>query len=106
MGEHLVARRVRTCDVTKGWHSGMQERVLLATVPDTMWRVATTKQLLDTGVDDARDDQESKRHKNSDNFVPMAKKPSSRSGVERSKLEVIRRVDAAEEAVERGKTDG
>ena len=51
----------------KGWHSAeCRERVLPATVPDTMWPVASTKRLLDTGADDARDDHESKRHKNSD----------------------------------------
>ena len=31
----------------------------------TMWPVATTKRLLDTGAGDARDDHESKRHKDS-----------------------------------------
>ena len=45
----------------KGWHSAeCRERDLPATVPDTMWPVATTKRLLDTG-----DDHESKRQKNS-----------------------------------------
>ena len=48
----------------KGWHFvECRERVLLTTVPDTMWPVATTKRLLDTGADDARDDHGSKRHK-------------------------------------------
>ena len=42
-----------------------------------MWPVASTKRLLDTGTDDARDDHESKRHKNSDDTVPMAQEPSS-----------------------------
>ena len=51
----------------KGWHSvECKERVLLTTVPDTMWPVVSTKRLLDTGADDARDDHESKRHKNFD----------------------------------------
>ena len=51
----------------KGWHSvECRERVLSTTVPDTMWPVATTKRLLDTSADDARDDHESKRHKSSD----------------------------------------
>ena len=87
----------------KGWHSmECRERVLLATVPDTMWPVATTKRLLDTGADDARDDHESKRHKSSDDTVPMAQEPSSGSGVKRSNLEAIRRADAeAEEALKR-----
>ena len=59
-----------------------REKVLPATVPDTMWPVATTKRLLDTGAGDARDDHESKRHKDSqdsarklaanDDTVPMA----------------------------------
>ena len=78
----------------KGWHSvECRERVLLPTVPDTMWPVATTKRLLDTGADDARDDHESKRHKSSDDTVPMAQEPSSGSGVKRSNLEAIRRAD-------------
>ena len=54
----------------KGWQSAeCRERVLLATVPDTMWPVATTKRLLDTGADDARNDHEAKRHK--DDALPM-----------------------------------
>ena len=62
----------------QGWHSAeCRERVLPATVPDTMWPVATTKRLLDTGADDARDDHESKRHKSSDDTVPMAEEPSA-----------------------------
>ena len=65
-------------DITKVWHSAeCRERVLPPTVPDTMWLVATTKRLVDTGADDARDDHESKRHKNSDDTVPMAQEPSS-----------------------------
>ena len=64
------------------WHSvECRERVLPPTVPDTMWPVASTKRLLDTGADDACDDHESKRHKNSDDPVPMAQEPSSGSGV-------------------------
>ena len=60
----------------KGWHSAeCRERVLPPTVPDTMWPVASTKRLLDTVADDARDDHESKRHKNSDDTVPMAQEP-------------------------------
>ena len=79
----------------KGWHSAeYRERVLPPTVPNTMWPVATTKRLLDTGADDARDDNESKRHKSSDDPVPMAQEPSSGSGVKRSNLEAIRRADA------------
>ena len=70
------------------------ERVLPPTVPDTMWPVASTKRLLDTGADDARDAHESKRHRNSDDTVPMAQKPSSGSGVKRSNVEAIRRADA------------
>ena len=55
----------------KGWHSVVcRERVLPATVPDTMRPVATTKRLLDTGADDARVDHEAKRRK--DDTVPMA----------------------------------
>ena len=34
-----------------------------------MWPVASMKRLLDTGADDARDDHESKRHKNSDDIA-------------------------------------
>ena len=69
-----------------------------------MWPVATTKRLLDTGADDARGDHESKRHKNSDDTVPMAQEPSSGSGVKRSNLEAIRRADAeAEKALKRAK---
>ena len=48
-----------------------RERVLPTTVPDTMWLVAITKRLLDTGADDVRDDHESKRHKSSDDTVPI-----------------------------------
>ena len=69
-----------------------------------MWPVAKTKRLLDTGADDARDDHESKRHKSSDDTVPMAQEPSSASGVKRSNLEAIRRADAeAEKALKRAK---
>ena len=89
----------------KGWHSvECRERVLPPTVPDTMWPVASTKRHLDTGADDARDDHESKRHKNSDNTVPMAQEPSSGSGVKRTNVEAIRRADAeAEKALKRAK---
>ena len=81
-----------------------RERGLPTTVPDTMWTVATTKRLLDTGADDARDVHESKRHKSSDDTVPMAQEPSSGSGVKRSSLEAIRRADAeAEKALKRAK---
>ena len=80
------------------------ERVLPTTVPDTMWPVAPTKRLLDTGADDARDDHESKRHKSSDDNVPMRQEPSSGSGVKRSNVEAIRRADAeAEKAWKRSK---
>ena len=69
-----------------------------------MWPVASTKRLLDTGEDDARDGHESKRHKNSDDTVPTAQEPSSGSGVKRSNLEAIRRADAeAEKALKRAK---
>ena len=87
----------------KGWRSvECRERVIPPTVP--MWPVASTKRLLDTGADDARDDHESKRHKNSVDAVPMAQEPSSRSGVKRSNLEAIRRADAeAEKALKRAK---
>ena len=89
----------------KGWHSaGCRERVLPPTVPDTMWPVASTKRLLDSGADDARDDHESKRHKNSDDTLPMAQEPSSGSGVKRFNSEAIRRADAeAEKALKRAK---
>ena len=89
----------------KGWHSvECRERVLPPTVPDTMWPVASTKRLLDTGADDARDDHESKRHKNSDDTVPMAQEPSSGSGVKRSNIEAIRRADAeGDRALKRAK---
>ena len=66
--------------------------------------VASTKRLLDTGADEARDYHESKRHENSDDTVPMAPEPSSGSGVKRSNLEAIRRADAeAEKALKRAK---
>ena len=71
----------------KGWHSvGCRERVLPPTLPDTMWPVASTKRLLDTGEDDVHDDHESKRHKISDDTLPMAQEPSSGSGLKRSDL--------------------
>ena len=91
--------------ITKGWHAAeCRERVLPATVPDTMWPVARTKRLLDTGADDARDDHESKRHKSSDDSLPMAQVPSAGSGVKRSNLGAIRRADAeAERALKRDK---
>ena len=97
----------------KGWHTAeCRERILPATVPDTMWPVATTKRLLDTGADDARDDHESKRHKGSqdsarklaasDDAVPMAQELSSGSCVNRSNIEAIRRADGeAEKALKR-----
>ena len=106
VGEHVGARRVRMFDVTKvGWHSAeCRERVLPPTVPDTMWPVATTKRVLDIGADDERDDHESKRHKNSDDIVPMAQEPSSGSGVKRSNFEAIRRADAeAKKTLKRAK---
>ena len=78
---------------------GMQ-RILPTTLPDTVLLVATTKRLLDTGADDARDDHESKRHKDSDDTVPMAQEPCSSSGVKRSNIEAFSRADAeAEKAV-------
>ena len=75
-----------------------------------MWPVVTTKRLLHAGADDARDDHESKRHRDSqdsarrlpanDDTVPMAQELSSGSGVKRSNIEAIRRADAeAEEAL-------
>ena len=96
----------KTCQDTryhKGWHSAeCRERVLPATVPDTMWPVVTTKRLLDTGADDARNEHEAKRHK--DDALPMEQEPSSSSGVKRSNVEAIRRADAeAEKAVKRAK---
>ena len=61
-----------------------------------MWPVASTKRLLDTGADDTSGDHESKRHKNSDDTVPIARK--------RTNLEVIRRAEAEEEkALKRAK---
>ena len=93
IGEHLGARCVRIFDSTKVgtlWDAENE----FSTVPDTMWLVASTKRLLDTGADDARDVHESKRHKNSDDTVPMAQEPSSGSGVKRSNIEAIRRADA------------
>ena len=79
-----------------------------------MWPVATTKRLLDIGADDARDDHESKRHKDSQDSarrlaanhdtVPMAQEPSSGSDVKRSNIEAIRRADAeAEKALKRAR---
>ena len=98
----------KTCQDVRyhqGWHSAeCRERVLPPTVPDTMWPIASTKRLLDTGADDARDDHESKRHKNSDDTVPMGQEPSSGSGVKRSNLEAMRRAGAeAEKALKRAK---
>ena len=61
----------------KGWQSAVcRERVLPATVLDTMWPVATTKRLLETGADDACDDHEAKRRK--DDTAPMVQEPSTR----------------------------
>ena len=93
------------CDITKGWHSvECRDRILPTTVPDTMWPVAIAKRLLDTGADDARDGHESKRHKSSDETVPVAQEPSTGSGVKRSNLAAIRRADAeAEKALKRAK---
>ena len=87
----------------KGWHSvECRERVLPATVPDTMWPVAITKRLLDTGADDARDDHESKRRKSSDNIVQAAQEPGC--DVKSLNLEAIRRADSeAEKALKRVK---
>ena len=103
-----VDRRTPECKTCQDvrYHKGLhsvecRERVLPPTVPDTVWLVATTGRLLDTGADDARDDHESKRHKNFDDTVPMA---SSGSGVKRSNLEAIRRADVeAEKALKRAK---
>ena len=83
----------------RGWHSAeYRERILPATVPDTMWPVAMTR-LLDTSTDDARGDHEAKRK---DDATPTLQEPSS--GVKRSaaKIEAIRRADAeAERALKR-----
>ena len=54
---------------------GMQRTSSSTTVADTMWLVEITKRLLDTGADDARDNHESKRHKSSDDTVPVAQEP-------------------------------
>ena len=82
----------------KGWHSSeCRERVLPLTVPDTMWPVASTERLLDTGAGDARDDHESKRHENSDETLPMAQEPSSGSDLKRPNSEAIRSADAEAE---------
>ena len=97
-----VSQRLALC--------GMQRK----SPPDTMWPVAATKRLLDTGADNARHDHESKRHQDSpdsarrlaanDDTVPMAQEPFSGSGVKRSNLEAIRRADAeAEIAMKRAK---
>ena len=89
-------------DACEQVHLECRVRVLPATVPDTMWPVATTKRLLDTGADDARDDHEAKRHK--DDALPMEQEPSSSSGVKRANVEAIRRADAeAEKALKRAK---
>ena len=69
-------------DITKaGTLLNAENEFFLRTVPDTMWPVASAKRHVDTGADDARADHESKRHKNSDDTVPMAQEPSSGSGV-------------------------
>ena len=79
-----------------------------------MWPVATTKRLLDIGADDARDDHESKRQKDSqysarklasnDDTLPMAQELSSGSGLKRSNIEAIRRADAeAQNALKRAR---
>ena len=60
------------------WRAGCRERVLPATVPNTVWLVATTIRLLDTGADDARGDHEAKRRK--DYATLMLQEPSSGSG--------------------------
>ena len=104
IGEHLVARRVRMCDITKfGTLWNYRERVLPTTVPDTMWPVAMTKRNFSTLVQMTHATTRSqKRHKSSGDTVPMAQEPSSGSGVKRSNLEAIRRADAeAEKAVKR-----
>ena len=62
-----------------------------------MWTVSSTKRLLDTGANDVRDDYESKRHKTSDDPVPMAQEPSSGSGMKRSNFDSLRRADVAAE---------
>ena len=86
----------------KGWQSAeCRERILFATVPGTMWPVATTKRLLDTGADDAIEDHEAKRHK--DDATPMVQEPSSGSGVKRSNNEAIRRAEA-EKALKRARS--
>ena len=57
----------------KGWHSvDCRERVLPTTVPGAVCLVATTKRLVDTGADDARDDLESQRNKSSDDTADGA----------------------------------
>ena len=83
--------RCKTCQdirhLTKvGTLQNAENEFFLRRLPDMMWPVASTKRLLDTGADDARGDHESKRHKNSDDTVPMAQEPSSGSGVKRSNL--------------------
>ena len=66
----------KTCQYVrchKCWHFvESRERVLPTTGTRHDVACATTKRLLDTGADDARDDHESKRHKSSDDTVPMA----------------------------------
>ena len=104
IGGHMGAKLVRTCGI-KGWHAAVcREKVLLATVFDTVWPVATTKRLLDIGADDARGDHEAKRRK--DDATPTLQEPSSGSGVKRSaaNIEAIRRADAeAEKALKRAR---
>ena len=99
-------RGCKTCqDVRyrKGWHSAeCRERALPATLLDTMWPVATTKRLLNTGANDARGDHEAKRRK--DDATPTVQEPSSGSGVKRSNIEAVRRADAeADRALKRAR---
>ena len=67
-----------------------------------MWPVATTKGLLDTGAEDAREDHEAKRR--TDDATSMVQEPSHGCGVKRSSVEAIRFADAeAEKAPKRAR---
>ena len=91
----------------KGWHSAVcRERVLLATVPDAMWPVATTKRLLGT-VPTMH--VVTMRRSDAKMMAPALQEPSCGSGIKRSAtdIETMRRADAeAEKALKRARVLG
>ena len=99
IGEHLDVRRVRISDFTKAGTLWNAENEFLFQRCQTRCGLPQRNDS-DTGADDARDDHESERHKNSDDTVPI--EPSPGSGVKRSNLEALRRTDA-QKALKRAK---